>query len=90
MGYMKVADIPDDAFVRAVAAVNHDRGSTMAVIGFEGCEVPHILEHFPGVPEKVVRAKARKVLKRGYVTGCACGCRGDFEVTDAGRELLAV
>jgi hypothetical protein len=33
-----------------------------------------------GVPEKVARAKARKMVKRGELRGCACGCRGDFEV----------
>jgi hypothetical protein len=29
-------------------------------------------------PRKVVLAKARKLIKRGLLDGCACGCRGDF------------
>ena len=33
-----------------------------------------------GAPEKVVRAKARKLIRRGIIDGCACGCRGDFSV----------
>jgi hypothetical protein len=31
------------------------------------------------MPEKIVRAKAKSLIKRGVITGCACGCRGDFE-----------
>lgn len=42
----------------------------------------------PGVPAKVALAKAKRLIKRGLLNGCACGCRGDFELTDAGRELL--
>lgn len=33
-----------------------------------------------GMPEKVVLAKARKLIKAGVIGGCGCGCRGDFEV----------
>lgn len=32
-----------------------------------------------GMPEKVVRAKCASMIRRGLITGCACGCRGDFE-----------
>lgn len=35
---------------------------------------------FPDVPEKVVLAKLRKLLKRGLVRGCGCGCRGDWRL----------
>lgn len=31
-------------------------------------------------PEKVVLAKLRSLIKRGLLAGCACGCRGDFEL----------
>lgn len=39
-------------------------------------------------PNKVVRAKMRALVKRKLVGGCDCGCRGDFEITDAGLVLL--
>lgn len=32
----------------------------------------------PDVPEKVLLAKLRSMVKRGCIRGCACGCRGDF------------
>lgn len=34
----------------------------------------------PGTPYKVALAKMRALIKRGIVDGCACGCRGDFEL----------
>jgi hypothetical protein len=40
------------------------------------------------VPERVLLSKASKVIKRGLVTGCACGCRGDFALTEKGIALL--
>lgn len=41
-----------------------------------------------GIPGKLVRAKMRRLIARGLVTGCACGCRGDFEITDKGESWL--
>lgn len=40
----------------------------------------------PAIPLKVVLAKARKLIRRGLLTGCACGCRGEFEVVDSAEE----
>ena len=36
---------------------------------------------FPEFPPKVVRAKMGRLIRRGAVTGCSCGCRGDFLLT---------
>ena len=44
-------------------------------------------EEFPDIPPKVVVAKVAKLIKRGLMDGCTCGCRGDFELTEAGRTL---
>lgn len=35
---------------------------------------------FPALPAKVVRAKLGALVRRKILGGCACGCRGDFEV----------
>lgn len=57
--------------------------------------IPHwvhtwpVYEAFDEIPEKVVHAKLSACLRKGYLTGCDCGCRGDFEVTPKGRELIA-
>ena len=37
-----------------------------------------------GIPDKLVLAKMRMMIRRGVVDGCDCGCRGDFEITDKG------
>lgn len=39
-----------------------------------------LAEALPDVPEKVLMAKLRKMVKAGLITGCFCGCRGDFEI----------
>ena len=48
-----------------------------------------IVTAFPaGTPPEVIRAKMRSLIKRGLVDGCACGCRGDYEITNKGRSRL--
>lgn len=37
-----------------------------------------------GTPPKLALAKMRQLIKRGLVTGCTCGCRGDFELKERG------
>jgi hypothetical protein len=39
-------------------------------------------------PMKLVRAKASSLVRRGLISGCACGCRGDFELSYKGEEYL--
>ena len=36
--------------------------------------------------KKVVHSFFKKMVKQGYLGGC--GCRGDFEITDKGLELI--
>lgn len=42
----------------------------------------------PIFPSEVVLAKASRLIQRGLLTGCDCGCRGDFELTSAGVKVL--
>ena len=37
------------------------------------------------VPRCVVQSKLDNLIRKGYITGCACGCRGDFKITLKGR-----
>lgn len=41
-----------------------------------------------GTPSKVVHAKMRRLIARGLVDGCDCGCRGDFVITENGLAQL--
>ncbi len=49
---------------------------------------PFVRDAFPGVPEKVLRAKGQRLIDRDLMTGCMCGCRGDMELTRDGLEFL--
>lgn len=42
----------------------------------------------PVFPEEVILAKASRLIQRGLLTGCDCGCRGDFELTESGRDAI--
>lgn len=48
----------------------------------------HLSEIYPDMPLKVVIAKMRKLINKGWVDGCACGCRGDYEITNEGHKAL--
>lgn len=37
---------------------------------------------YPNTPKKVLRAKLRKLIRQDYITGCVCGCRGDFQLKE--------
>ena len=39
-------------------------------------------------PDRVMLAKLGALMRRGLLTGCACVCRGDLEITPAGEALL--
>lgn len=42
----------------------------------------------PGVPWRLRLRKMDSLIRRGLAEGCACGCRGDFELTEKGGALL--
>lgn len=86
---MKAADIPDAAMLRVIASPNKGHREGRFGPGMPNWWMRWDLdEAFPGFPSKIVLAKARQLMKRGLIDGCDCGCRGDFEITDKGREHL--
>lgn len=48
-----------------------------------------IERQWPNYPSRVVLAKLGRLINRGYMTGCTCGCSGDLELTAKGREALS-
>ena len=86
--------IPDERILRFVDADEHrpihgtvcgtwpEPGRTRPVFTWD------IADHMADVPPKVVMAKLRSLIKRGLLDGCACGCRGDFKLTERGRAAL--
>ncbi len=43
---------------------------------------------FPDLPDNLVRAKMKSLIQKGLVSGCYCGCRGDYEIQPDGIEWL--
>ena len=51
--------------------------------------MPTVADAMPAdTPSKLRLAKMRQLIKRGFSGGCDCGCRGDFEITDAGLDFI--
>lgn len=88
---VKCAEISDETFLAAVDEAARLRGFYSATRWDVACVLanrPDLVgvvegeerstQDFPQMPPKLVLAKARKLIRRGLVTGCACGCRGDF------------
>jgi hypothetical protein len=67
---MKAADVSDEAVIGAVR--NRGQYPNLGLLRHE------LEAAFPDVPPKVLRAKVRKLIRRGVIDGCACGCRGEF------------
>ena len=96
---MKAADISVDAFLDAIRTVHRERwGGNPQWIGASIWDIAAVLDGHPEwigetpatdgsvqTPEKVVRAKAKKLIRRGLIDGCADHkCRGDFEIVPDG------
>jgi len=89
---MKAADINDEEFLEVVRKYNdgempdeviswpnHPEWKEQIISGPRWALVWDMAKYFDA-PHKVILAKARKLIKKGFLSGCACGCRGDFEV----------
>lgn len=85
---MKAADIDDARFLRAVDTEQRAGKGAYRTEHLPWAVWWDVEQHFPGVPLKVLVAKARRLIDRKLMDGCTCGCRGDLELTDAGREQL--
>jgi hypothetical protein len=73
-------------FIKELPAQGFGLGGTL----FEGFE-NSVQNAMPAdVPPKLARAKMKQLIKSGWVDGCLCGCRGDFELTLVGELLLNV
>ncbi len=81
---MQAKDIPDEAFIAAVAACSVRQAAAWNNPG-AWCHRWGVRDELTealgvDVPEKVVLAKARTLIKQKRMAGCACGCRGDFDL----------
>ena len=52
--------------------------------------MPTIADTIPYRSSKEQHAIMCKLWRRGFVGGCTCGCRGDWEITNRGLEKIGV
>jgi hypothetical protein len=71
---MQAKDITDEAMISAIVAITDAKRY--------GANNNELEAYFPYAPAKVLRAKCRKLILKGKITGCACGCRGDYLVNE--------
>lgn len=83
---MKAADIADRRLIEAIWHINWAKEPGI----YRWALIWDLEEELPEFPTKVIRAKCRALIRRGLIDGCDCGCRGDFELTAAGRAVLGV
>ena len=81
-GRLQCKDIPDRMFLAAVDRYEKKHNSWV-------CYWVMVEEERWTFDKELVLAKAEKLIDRKLMTGCPCGCRGDFEMTGKGDDYLA-
>lgn len=78
---MQCKDIPDDVFLDAVRRTPAVDDSLDPSSWRMRWSVHEELERVLGfVPERLLLAKARKLMAAKRLGGCPCGCRGDYHL----------
>ena len=72
---IQAKDISDEAMECAIITATLSRDSYWATSWDVGALLPEY-------PRKVILAKAKAFIRRGLITGCACDCRGDWEIEE--------
>ncbi len=101
---MQCKDILDDEFLEAVEVAAALRGMSVGMfwdvqavlsgypehVGEDSTALNASLRDDLYLPFNLVRAKARKLIRKGKMDGCACGCRGDFVILgeSPGEKLI--
>lgn len=77
---------------KAIQCKDVDKVDVLRVIEKKSLStIPYVMlweieDDFPDIPNKVILAKLRQMVRAGWITGCGCGCRGDFEIKSFYRD----
>lgn len=83
---VKASDLTDERFMDRMLDV-FENGNVFGSVG-NWTTTWDLEEAFPSLPPKVIIAKAKRLIGRGLIEGCDCGCRGDFEFTAEGLDRM--
>jgi hypothetical protein len=82
---LQCKDIPAEPILRFIAS--HDGAWCNWYFG----NARDVHAAFPAdVPDKLLLAKMAALMRTGLVSGCDCGCRGDYTITMKGRERIGL
>lgn len=81
----KAADIDTLDLLHRIANVSRPR----LAAGYAGWVFTWDMDWYDHLPWKVVAAKLSRLVRKGLLDGCTCGCRGDFTLTEQGNAILA-
>lgn len=85
-GKLQCKDIPELPILQLLAKLEGKWATWYEDIGI----MPSVRPAFPpDIPEKLIRAKMNSLIRTGFVDGCTCGCRGDYEITSFGKFFLS-
>ena len=82
-GHLQLNDIPNEPILRFLSTV----------VGLGGCSFlgfsNSVSSAMPaGVSKQLILKKMQTLIDEGLVDGCACGCRGDYELTPKAKALI--
>ena len=76
---MQCKDIPDAVFLNAVRSTPSIGSSNWRMRWDVRTQLESTLGH---IPENLFLAKAQRLMGRGVLGGCPCGCRGDYHLPE--------
>lgn len=87
---MKTKDIPDEPILRFLAKHQGEWCNWFSPVWIDGTlnKQSVVVAFPPNTPDKLIISKMNSLIRRGLSGGCGCGCRGDFEITDKGLEVI--
>ncbi len=87
-GRMQCKDVPDRPILEFLLAAGGEWRFSYSLNGSEYDARSVLTVMPPGTPRPLAVAKMGTLIRRGLVSGCACGCRGDFVITESGERYL--
>jgi hypothetical protein len=83
-GRMQCKDIPTEPILRLL----QDNPTEMHKWWNGVDSWPSIRPAFPvDCPDHLLLAKMKQLIRKGLVFGCACGCRGDFQINSCPPDV---
>ena len=86
---MRCKDVQNEPILKFLMQLDGSRGHWFCDDDGNPLDGRSVLNAMPrGTPAKVAKAKMANLIKKGLVSGCNCGCRGDYVLTEAGMSHI--